>query len=192
MTGKPDRYNALMLVTYRIRPDANEDEYEAWLRRVDNPFFNASPLAERYVNWKISGGAPVFAPNTYFDLWDMSDTDRFGPVRNDAALNVFRAEWHRLWGLDGEGQAGQMQGLLLERVAAAPQTRSMYLALLPAADAMPRPDWQAWRVAQHFRGPPPAAPFFHTRFARDAADAAQLARAHSGAVLAHIVAAPAD
>ncbi len=190
MTARLDSYDALMLVTYRLRPDADEAEYEDWLRRIDNPFFNSSPLAERYVNWKISGGAQAFAPNTYFDLWDMSSADRFGLLRSDPALNSFRADWHRLWGLADERQEGHMQGLLLERAVAAPQARSPHLAILPASDATPLPGWQAWRVAKVFRGPPAAAPYFHTRFATDAADAAALAQQYPRAVLSLLVAGP--
>lgn len=191
MAGPSDHYGAIMLVTYRIRPDADAAAYEDWLRRVDNPFFNASPLAERYVNWKIAGSSGVFAPNTYFDLWDMTDASRFGAIRGDAALNVFRAEWHRLWGLGGEGQDGLMQGLLCERVVAAVNARTGHLAVWPSADAAPQPGWQTWRVSSVFRGTLAGVPFLRTRFLADAQAAADTARRHPGAVLATVVAAPA-
>lgn len=190
MTVPTETYGAIMLVTYRIRADADEGVYEDWLRRVDNPFFNASPLAERYVNWKIAGNAGDFAPNTYFDLWDMRDASRFDPLRGDPALNAFRAEWHRQWGLGAAGQDNRMQGWLGERVVAVLQVRTPHLILRLGASDTPMEGWQTWKITRAFFGPPPRHPFLQTRFAADADEAAGLVDRFPGATRACVVAAP--
>lgn len=144
-------YDHMLLITYSVRPGSVERGYEAWLREVDNPFFNAARGFAHYGNWKVVGGANVFTPHVYFDFVGMNDRDSFDAVWNGAEVNEFRREWRRLWNVETPGPAAAIQTCRCERVATSDDAFSPELAFVPgAADA--GGGWETWRVHETLRG----------------------------------------
>ena len=87
----------MLLITYALREGSEARGYDDWLRRVDNPFFNAQPGVFHYTNWKLGGGPNPFAPRTHVDFLGMAGEESLDPVLNAPELNRFRNEWRRLW-----------------------------------------------------------------------------------------------
>jgi hypothetical protein len=87
----------MIFIPYRIRDGADADGYDDWLRKIDNPFFNAIPGIKCYTNWKVYGSRhPV--PFTHFDFLEIDDVEQLEKVWFNPDLNDFRTEWVRLWG----------------------------------------------------------------------------------------------
>lgn len=89
--------NWMILLTYRIRDGADADGYDDWLRKIDNPFFNAIPGIKCYTNWKVHESARAL-PFTHFDFLEIDDVEQLESLWFNPELNTFRTEWVRLWG----------------------------------------------------------------------------------------------
>jgi len=183
MADHAHAFDFMLLISYAVRADAQARGYDDWLRRVDNPFFNAAPQIAHYANWEVTGGINPFAPNTHFDFVGMTREDDLDAVWNDPQLNAFRLEWRKLWGLPDANPAARIETCLCERVATAPMRWTDRLALSPEASASPA-GWETWRVLRSLRGTGIGFERFHLRFGEGAAGAAP------GAALATCIAAP--
>ncbi len=90
--------SVMILLTYTPREDVPLEEYHAWLRDVDNPFFNSRAGVKHYTNWRVvepKVGSPSF---THFDLLYVEDMDGFEAVFGDEAVAEFAKGWVRKWG----------------------------------------------------------------------------------------------
>jgi hypothetical protein len=90
---------AVIFIAYTVGADAEPRGYSDWLRRIDNPFFNAIPGVRCYANWRVdtvlSGGPLAW---DYFDFQGLAAEDDLERVWFNADLDGFRREWIRLWG----------------------------------------------------------------------------------------------
>ena len=93
---------AMVLLTYTPRIGTNLGEYEDWLRRVDNPFFNNVPGIGHYTNWKVVQ-PEVDAVFTYFDFLSLSNVEDFERIWSSSAVMDFTAHWRSLWGQSPDG-----------------------------------------------------------------------------------------
>lgn len=187
-------YDFMVLLTYTPRANSVARGYEDWLRRVDNPFFNATDGVQHYSNWKIAGGAHP-QMGTHFDFLGIDGLGSLDEVMNGERLNGFRKEWRRLWGVDPEGTPGvNAQAYLCERIAKTPRPGWGNQALVvPESTANQRLDgFDTWRVRKSLRKTTLGFPEFHVGFASDPAAFADLKRKHAarGAVAGDLVAAP--
>ena len=179
----------MLVITYAIRADAQARGYDDWLRRVDNPFFNAAAGMAHYSNWVVAGGSNPFAPNTHFDFVGMDSMASLDQVWNDPELNRFRKEWRRLWGVTDGDPAASIQTCLCERRHATAMEWSDRLAFLPAAsDAMA--GWDTWRAIRTLRGTGIGFDRFHVRFLGAQDEFERLGAAAGGAVFATCIASP--
>ena len=186
-------YPMMLFVTYSIRDGSEEKGYDTWLRRVDNPFFNAQPGVFHYSNWKIAGGANPFEPRTHFDFLGMTGEESFDPVWNAPEFNRFRNVWRHLWGVAPiADKAGNSQTYLCERTAKAEMPWGEFSVLLPAPAGETLPGWDTWRVLRNIRGPELPFTAFHVRFVARRAEFEALAAKHDRAMLATLIAAPSD
>ena len=79
----------MLLLTYNLGEHVNQEEYEQWLRDVDNPFFNSVPGVKRYANWKVLDEKLGTVQFTHYDLLEMTiwmPGKRFGGMRNSRNL----------------------------------------------------------------------------------------------------------
>jgi hypothetical protein len=182
-------FDFMLLVTYTIREGSEERGYDDWLRRVDNPFFNASPGVFHYSNWKVTGGVNHFAPKTHFDFLGMTDMASLDLVWNGPELNRFRHEWRLLWGVaDPTDYAANSQAYLCERVATATMNAGAHVELIPGAAGETRAGWDTWRVMRSLRDTRLGFDGFHVRFG--AAPSASAGAGEGGALQGHCIAAP--
>jgi hypothetical protein len=188
MTDQAHAFDFMVLISYAVRADAAARGYDDWLRRVDNPFFNAAPQIAHYANWEVTGGANPFAPNTHFDFVGMKSLDDLDAVWNDPQLNAFRLEWRKLWGLAEANPAARIETCLCQRGARAPMRWTDRLALLPDAGEAPA-GWETWRVLRSLRGTGIGFERFHLRFFAGHEGVASGA-VPPGAALASCIAAP--
>lgn len=96
-----------ILLTYDVHPDVDRDEYEKWLREVDNPFWNAQPGVKEYVNWKVTEEKLGQIGFPYFDLAILEEGATFDSVVGSAAVIEFAANWVKLWGQVPDGEAAE-------------------------------------------------------------------------------------
>ena len=133
---------AVLFIAYTPGADAEARGYTPWLRRVDNPFFNAIPGVRHYANWRIervlSGDAP---PYDYFDFQGLAAEDDLHRVWFNPDLDGFRKEWIRLWGYGAS--------------APPPVQRNSYLMQRRHVAATPPQD--VARLTGGLGAPPPAA-----------------------------------
>lgn len=90
---------SVIFIAYGVNEGAEERGYSDWLRRVDNPFFNAIPGVRHYANWRVQSvfkGAPM--DWDYFDFQGLTAEEALEPVWFNPDLDGFRREWIRLWG----------------------------------------------------------------------------------------------
>lgn len=125
--------NWMIFITYRIRDGADDDGYDDWLRRIDNPFFNAIPGVKRYTNWKVHDSRRPL-PFTHFDFLEIDDVEELETVWFNPDLNAFRAEWVRLWGR-GVPDPDNAHCCLCEADASTAPTAN--LVVFPGADGAP-------------------------------------------------------
>lgn len=153
----PDRARAfdhMLLITYSVRADSAARGYEEWLRKVDNPFFNAAEGFAHYGNWKLAGGKNHFAPHVYFDFVGLRDRASFDVVWNGAAVNEFRREWRRLWGVESADPSNAIQTCRCERIAGGADGKwSDRLALVPGPRDVAA-GWETWKTFETLRGKP--------------------------------------
>jgi hypothetical protein len=164
MKTDPRSCDLMLLIVYALPEDADARGYDDWLRRVDNPFFNAASCIAHYGNWKVAGGVNPFAPQTHFDFLCLATEADFDPAWNDADLNAFRREWKRLWGLPEGHPSARIETWYCERTARAEMAWSPRLALLPAATAAPMAGWETWRAVRSLRGTGVGPAAFHVRY----------------------------
>ena len=62
----------MVFIAYSVPADAEHRGYSDWLRRIDNPFFNAVQGMGHYANWRLTGPAPF--PWDYFDYMAIART----------------------------------------------------------------------------------------------------------------------
>lgn len=91
----------MVFIAYSVPSDAEDRGYSDWLRRIDNPFFNAVQGMGHYANWRLTGPAPF--PWDYFDYMAISTVGDLESVWFDKGLDGFRKEWLRLWGYGRPG-----------------------------------------------------------------------------------------
>jgi len=155
MPTKPD-FTAMILLSYTLRPGVDTEEYEAWLRAVDNPFFNGVPGIAHYTNWKITAAATPM-PFSHFDFMGVDSVAAAADVWQRQDVKDFTAEWRRLWGLGPEATDLSVNAhvYLFENEAdqGLAQTDSVVVttAQAPVADA---PPIERWRIVRSLRGEP--------------------------------------
>jgi len=169
MPTKPD-FTAMILLSYTPRPGTDTEEYEAWLRAVDNPFFNRVPGIARYTNWKITAAATPM-PFSHFDFMGVDSVEAATDVWQRQDVKDFTAEWRRLWGMgpDASDLSVNAHVYLFENEGAEGMARTdsvvVTTAEAPVPDAPPSERWQLIRPLrgeprfQHLRvqvGPAPA------------------------------------
>jgi len=155
MPTAPD-FTAMILLSYTPRPGIDNEEYEAWLRAVDNPFFNGVPGITRYTNWKITdAGAPV--PFSHFDFMGLDSVEAATSVWQRQDVKDFTAEWRRLWGMGPEATDLSVNAhvYLFQNDAGTGLARSesvtMTMAKQPIISA---PVEQRWTLVRAVRGEP--------------------------------------
>lgn len=83
------------------RDDARERDYDQWLRKVDNPFFNGRPQVRGYTNWRVVEPKIGTVEYTDFDLVYVDGRDGFEQVfLEDPEAREFAGAWVRKWGRD--------------------------------------------------------------------------------------------
>ena len=87
---------ALILITYTPGPAAQPEKYEPWLRREDNPTFNAVAGVGEYSNWKVL--SPQGLGWTHFDFLGLAAPADLERVWFSPQLDRFRSKWVALWG----------------------------------------------------------------------------------------------
>lgn len=93
-----------ILLTYDVHADVDRDEYEQWLRDVDNPFFNSQPGIKEYVNWKVSRSTVGDIGFPYFDLIVLDDGAKFEDIfLNNPDIAEFAGNWVKRWGVKPDG-----------------------------------------------------------------------------------------
>ena len=92
--------SALILITYTPGPAAEPAKYEPWLRREDNPTFNAVTGIGEYSNWKVL--SPRNLGWTHFDFLGLAPAD-LERVWFSPQLDRFRGKWVALWGYGAAG-----------------------------------------------------------------------------------------
>jgi len=94
----------VIFIAYTVPPEAEENGYSDWLRRVDCPFFNDIPGTLHYANWRLTG-APEGTPLAwdYYDFQGLEREEDLQRVWFNPDLDHFRSEWLRLWGY-GRGE----------------------------------------------------------------------------------------
>lgn len=184
-------YPAMLFVTYALRDGSEARGYDDWLRRVDNPFFNAQPGVFHYSNWKLAAGPNPFAPRTHFDFLGMADEASLDPVLNGPDLNRFRDQWRALWGVapvaDKEANS---QAYLCERLAVGDSAWSDQVMLRPGAAGETLAGWDTWRVARIIRGPVLPFTTFQLRFVANRAQYDAAAKDDARAMLGTLIATP--
>lgn len=107
-----------ILLTYDVRPGTDLEEYERWLREVDNPFFNSQPGIKKYVNWKVEDNKVNDTGFPYFDLFILEEGETYESIFNSPEIDRFSRNWDKLWGRDPEGgQLGNIKGATVSIVA---------------------------------------------------------------------------
>lgn len=109
-----------ILLTYDVHPDVDRDEYEQWLRDVDNPFFNSQPGIKEYVNWKVTENTVGEVGFPYFDLFVLEDGADFASVFGNPAVAEFAANWVKRWGVAPDGEAAENYKGGMAAIVAAP------------------------------------------------------------------------
>lgn len=94
-----------LLLTYTPRPGTDLEAYHAWLRAVDNPFFNGRPVVHRYVNYRVIGPVLGNEAFTHFDLLEIEGEGGAKAVFGDAEIDRFARDWVRQWGLEPDPDA---------------------------------------------------------------------------------------
>jgi hypothetical protein len=116
----------VLLLTYTPRRDVDFDVYHAWLRDVDNPFFNSRPVVRRYVNYQVTGRVLGESSFSHFDLLEIEGEGGAESVFGDAEIDAFARDWVRLWGAvpdpDLPDQSVNYQVMLCVPVASPPTT----------------------------------------------------------------------
>jgi hypothetical protein len=95
----------LLLLTYTPRADVDLDEYHAWLRAVDNPFFNGRPTVKHYVNYRIAAPVQGDEDFTHFDVLEIEGNGGVESVLGDAVIAEFARDWVRKWGKNPDPDA---------------------------------------------------------------------------------------
>ena len=111
----------MLLLTYNVGAHVNKEEYEQWVRNVDNPFFNKIPGVVRYSNWKVVAEKVGKVAFTYYDLMEIEDLDAVEKVWGNTELQQFARKWTERWsvyGTDEKFVGVNFQVLLGEEFAA--------------------------------------------------------------------------
>ena len=150
MTSRPLADSpAVLLIVYSPGPGAEAAGYEAWLREIDNPFFNAIPGVHHYANWKIErvlhGAAPGYDWFDFQGLVQEADLER---VWFNPDLDHFRTEWIRLWGYAPSPHPAQRYAFLMEPVGPARGVAQPWLRLTAGTGEPPLDEDRSWRVTE--------------------------------------------
>lgn len=153
MPSSTSEFTAALVLTYSPREGAEDDGYADWVRRVDNPFFNAVPGIVRYSNWRIIKGR-CDLPYAYFDILVLQDLMSFDRVWLGDEVRAFRAEWRDKWGAEpGTDSALNSHVYLLELVSGKIAGSADYVLFAPDATAGQAGEgFQEWRVVRPIKG----------------------------------------
>lgn len=146
-------FAAALVLTYSPRDRAEEDGYADWVRRVDNPFFNAVPGIVRYTNWRIiEGGGNV--PYGYFDILGLQDLASFEHVWLNEDVRAFTAGWRDKWGAaPGTDSSLNSHVYLCERASGKGAEWTDHVLFAPDATAAQAGDgFEEWRVVRSIKG----------------------------------------
>ncbi len=146
-------FAAALVLTYSPRDGAEDEGYADWIRRVDNPFFNAVPGIVRYTNWRIieSGGE---VPYGYFDILGLQNLESFERVWLSGEVRAFTAEWRDKWGAaPGTDSDLNSHVYLCERVSARSADWADHVLFAPGATAEQAGNgFEDWRVVRPIKG----------------------------------------
>lgn len=145
----------MVILPYTPRADSDARGYEAWLREVDNPFFNGIDSIAHYANWavgRVLSGVPGF---THFDFMRFrceADIDR---AWSDPDLLAFAAGWVDQWGIDptAADPSVNYHAHVARRLAGAPgdEAAPLVLALDPTG---PGAGDELWELVRPIAGRP--------------------------------------
>ncbi len=144
---------AVLFIAYTPGAGAEARGYEPWLRRVDNPFFNAIPGVHHYANWKIervlTGSLP---PWTHFDFQGLTAADALESVWFNPDLDAFRREWIRLWGYGAGAPPPVQRNAYLMHLDRPPAGEPRGVARLSGGRGQPPASADlVWRVTETIR-----------------------------------------
>ena len=108
------KLGSTIFLTYGELPHFAAQDYEGFLRRHDNPFFNSIAGIGRYENWKLVRPYPKSLGFDFFDLIHLDGTRALEEVWFDADLTVFRRNWVAQWGYNGVPSPVNGQGYVLD------------------------------------------------------------------------------
>jgi hypothetical protein len=91
------RTGCMALLLYGIRAGSDPDEYAAFLREEDNPFFNRVEGISRYENWLARDGD--VGGWRYVDFIYAAGPDELNAALGDPELQAFQAGWLDRWSL---------------------------------------------------------------------------------------------
>lgn len=186
-------FAAALVLTYSPRDGAEDEGYADWVRRVDNPFFNAVPGIVRYTNWRvIASGGDV--PYGYFDILGLEDLASFEHVWLNEDVRTFTAGWRDKWGAaPGTDSDLNSHVYLCERTSGKGSDWTNHVLFAPGATAEQAGNgFEDWRVVRPIKGDVR----FHTLALKYVADQDAFARwgedspALSPTALGHCFAAP--
>ena len=92
---------AMLLLTYNLGDHVDHQEYEQWLREVDNPFFNKVPGVKRYANWKVLGEKLGTVAFTHYDLLELDDLDAWERGLRESKATEICPGWTKRWSAHG-------------------------------------------------------------------------------------------
>lgn len=148
----------MVLITYKPGPAAAAAVYEPWLRREDNPTFNAVDGIGEYSNWKVL--APGTLQWTHFDFLGLATPGDLERVWFSPDLDRFRKQWVERWGYGGAG-AGPLSAYatLCMREGDPIRARKRFVEI--ELDARPHASAERWQVVESLRkhwavGPAPS------------------------------------
>lgn len=155
-TNQHDDSDYMFLVPHTPREDAMLRNYEAWLREVDNPFFNSVPGIVHYANWRVCSPTPA-VPYTHVDFMRIAGAETVAELAANAELAEFGANWNRTWGRypEAEDDAAHLNGhLYLCRRLAGRRPTTPYVSYQPATEKPTdeSADAEIWEVMQPIIG----------------------------------------
>ncbi len=153
MSASVSDFATALVLTYSPRDRAEDEGYADWIRRVDNPFFNAVPGIVRYTNWRIieSGGD---MPYGYFDILGLEDLASFERVWLSQEVRAFTAGWRDKWGAEpGTDSDLNSHVYLCERAPGKVADWTDHVLFAPGATAEQAGNrFEEWRVVRPVKG----------------------------------------
>ncbi len=143
---------AMFLLPYHVRDDADARGYDDWLRSTDNPFFNAQPEIVHYTNWKIARRLGLQGGYTHLDLMFVPSVESADTVWASEEIARFARGWQELWAPDPSADLSCCVSILLcrqeEATAATVRTNRLLFTPGPPGTLPAQANASRWRVAQ--------------------------------------------